>query len=272
VHVSISDRPAVVSQPGSSIPGATAEPAVGVAPRPAAEVPSTTTEIQARLQAAMKSSTRPSGEPRTGAPTGSPGVVPSANAAPSAGAVSSAAATPAGGTPSTDAVRVGVAGRRDYPAIARRDSADITRSGRTGRPTSTSATSGPVQAEREERGQTDAATPKAAENTVATKSGNHIAEQRIDSDQPRTDSVSTEAGGKAKTRRPGGKAAKTDRTKSAKPEAAAPSVPGARLSAYAEEAAELLAGLSPDRRRRKQDGAAGPTEESPSTRNEPAND
>jgi hypothetical protein len=55
---------------------------------------------------------------------------------------------------------------------------------------------------------------------------------------------------KDKTRRTTGKS-KAERSKPAKPDT--PSVPGARLSAYAEEAAELLAGLSPDRRRRKTD-------------------
>jgi hypothetical protein len=166
-----------------------------------------------------------------------------------------------------------VAGRRDYPASARRDNAELTRPGRTGRPPATSATGAPEQGEREERGQIDVAVPKAeAETAVAAKGGSHIAEQRVDSDQPRTDAVSTEAAGKVKTRRAGGKTTKVDRTKSPKPEAAAPSVPGARLSAYAEEAAELLAGLSPDRRRPKPDDAADPAEETRSARKEPAKD
>jgi hypothetical protein len=178
-----------------------------------------TTEIQARLQAAMRPSTRP----------------------PS----------------STDAVRVGVAGRRDYPAGTRRD--NPSGSDRTDRPTGTSETGVPEL--------------KAGEKTGGTtQSGSHIAEQRVDSDEPRPDARSTEASGKDKPRRGAGKATKTDRTKSAKPSAAEPSVPGARLSAYAEEAAELLAGLSPDRRRRKQDSSAGPPKETASIRKEPSKD
>jgi hypothetical protein len=221
VHVSISDRPAVVSQPGSSIPGRTSEPPTGTVPRPAVETPRTTTEIQARLQAAMKPSSRVSGEPPS----------------------------------SADALRVGVAGRRDYPASTRRDNA----SGSTGagRPTATATG--------------DA--PKAGEKVpAAAHGGSHIAEQRVDADQPRQDAASTEAGGKEKPRRTAGKTTKADRTKSAKPTAAAASVPGARLSAYAEEAAELLAGLSPDRRRRKEDDTPAEAKETGSTRKEPAKD
>ena len=156
---------------------------------------------------------------------------------------------------SADALRVGVAGRRDYPASTRRDNA----SGSTGagRPTATATG--------------DA--PKAGEKVpAAAHGGSHIAEQRVDADQPRQDAASTEAGGKEKPRRTAGKTTKADRTKPAKPTAAAASVPGARLSAYAEEAAELLAGLSPDRRRRKEDDTPAEAKETGSTRKEPAKD
>jgi hypothetical protein len=245
VHVSISDRPAVVSQPGSSIPGGASEPAADIVRRPATETPSTKSEIQARLQAAMKSPTRQPGEPRSSVPPGSPTAVPS----------STIAAAPVRPVSSTDAVRIGVAGRRDYPASARRDN-DAARSGRTGAPAAKPASS--------------ASKPMAGEDTSATTAGNHIAEQRVDSDQSSPYPTAAEAGGKA--RRAAARATKPDRTKSAKPETEAPSVPGARISAYAEEAAELLAGLSPDRRRRKQDGAANQATEPPSARKEPAKD
>ena len=246
VHVSISDRPTVVSQPGSSIPGGSSEPEADTVRRPAAETPRTTTEIQARLQAAMKSSTRPPGEPRSAAAPGSPTVV-----------QSSTLAAPPVRPASTDAMPVGVAGRRDYPASARRDT-DAARSGRPGGLIAKAATSG--------------SKPTAAEERTATKGGNHIAEQRVDSEQSPPDPTVAGAGGKAKARRAAAKSTKADRTKPAKPETAAPSVPGARLSAYAEEAAELLAGLSPDHQRRKPDAAAEPVTDAGSTGKKPAKD
>ena len=190
-------------------------------------------------------------------------------------------------------VRIGVAGRRDYPASARRDNPDANRSDRAARPTAPQ-TGGGAQNEREERGQADIAAP--TDNAAAAGSVAHIAGQRIDSDQAVTESTAagskspatggnstgiggeptgvggkpTAANGKEKPRRSAGKAAKGDRTKPAKSEAVPPSVPGARLSAYAEEAAELLAGLSPDRRRRKEDGDADAEKDPTST--EPATD
>ena len=204
----------------------------------------------------MKSSVRPPAEPRHSAAAGSPS------------GVSSPSARPAS---ASDEVRIGVAGRRDYPASARRDSADATRSGRIVR-SAASGTSAGAQDDREERGQADIAALKADDNAAGSVA--HIAGQRVDRDQrqatestatgsqPRTGGESpgvggtpTTASGKEKPRRSAGKAVKGDRSKPVKPEAAPPSVPGARLSAYAEEAAELLAGLSPDRRR-SEDGAA----------------
>jgi hypothetical protein len=187
----------------------------------------------------MKSSTRLPGEPRSAVPSGLP-----------------TAAPPIRPASSTDAVPVGVAGRRDYPASARRDS-DAARSGRTGGPTAKGASS---------------SKPMAEEESTASKGGGHIAEQRVDSKHSPLDSTAAEAGGEPKARRAAAKVTKTDRTKPAKPETAPPSVPEARLSAYAEEAAELLAGLSPDRRRRKEDSAAERATEARSTMRKPAKD
>ena len=255
VHVPLSDRPAVVSQPGSSIPGGQSE-----RQPTAAETPRTTSDIQARLQAAMKSPVRPPAEPRHSTAAGSP---------------SSVSSPPARPASASDEVRIGVAGRRDYPASARRDNADATRSGRIVRPPA-SGTSAGTQDDREERGQADIAALKAGEHSADSVA--HIAEQRVDPDQPPTTGdnstgiggespglggTPTTASGKEKPRRSAAKGAKGDRSKPAKPEAAPPSVPGARLSAYAEEAAELLAGLSPDRRRNEDGGADAATDTRP---------
>jgi hypothetical protein len=164
IQVPLSDRPTTVSQPGSS--------GLGTKPnRPAAEKASTphagqqasqaeptlrpagmdmpqssTSEIQARLQAAM----RPSGRPSTGlhptpvgdpsnraATTGSTSESPAVNQPPATPggqpapppAVQSQATSqpPAPGTSRTAGAPVGVAGRRDYPATPRRENAESSR-------------------------------------------------------------------------------------------------------------------------------------------------
>jgi hypothetical protein len=203
----------------------------------------------------MKSPIRPSGEPRSTTTTTT--TTTTTAASPAAASSPTAAAAPARPASSTDAVRVGVAGRRDYPASTRRDHANG--SDRTDGATVTSVTVG--------------SSPKTGEKPAAeVQSAGHIAEQRIDSDRPRPDSGSIQGVGKERARRATGKSVKADRAKPVKPAAAEASVPGARLSAYAEEAAELLAGLSPDHRRRKPGATPDAAKDARSTRQEPAKD
>jgi hypothetical protein len=123
---------------------------------------------------------------------------------------------------------------------------------KTGSGTRRAATSGSGKSEPQQRtgGSAD------HQNPTAAKAERHIAEQRVDDDRstPSADGKPTETA-----------------TRVAKPkpaEAEGRPVPGARMSNFAEEAAELLAGLSANRKRRKSTAglpAGDPVDEPPIT-------
>jgi hypothetical protein len=92
----------------------------------------------------------------------------------------------------------------------------------------------------------------AAKQEIKPRPETHIAEQRVVDDRPSqtdrlTSSASENAEGKTDGAKPSGKVAKPAKTK----RPGERSVPAARLSSYAAEAAKLLAGSSSARRKRR---------------------